>query len=151
MGAISRKGGSDRAGDYRWCAVNTVPAGWLACDGSAVSRAAYPALFAAIGTTYGAGDGATTFNVPDMRGEFPRGDDAGRGVDSGRVFGSAQADEVKAHVHNVRWVTSNATNGASYNTGFGGGAYNNTGDLMEATGGSETRPRNVAGLFIIKY
>jgi|FEC22Drversion2_1045045.scaffolds.fasta_scaffold00225_75 microcystin-dependent protein len=46
----------------------TLPAGWLAEDGSAVSRTQYPALFAAIGTTYGAGDGSTTFNVPDSRG-----------------------------------------------------------------------------------
>jgi microcystin-dependent protein len=47
---------------------STTPAGWLAEDGSAISRTQYPALFAAIGTSYGAGDGSTTFNLPDSRG-----------------------------------------------------------------------------------
>lgn len=51
----------------------TAPSGWLLCDGSAVSRETYRALFTAIGTTYGTGDGATTFNVPDLRGRFPLG------------------------------------------------------------------------------
>lgn len=54
----------------------TAPAGWLLCDGSAVSRSTYGALFAAIGTTYGAGDGSTTFNVPDLRGRSIVGRDA---------------------------------------------------------------------------
>jgi microcystin-dependent protein len=49
------------------------PAGWVLCDGSAVSRAAYPDLFAVIGTTFGAGDGATTFNVPNFKGRTPVG------------------------------------------------------------------------------
>ncbi len=71
-------------------AGTTAPAGWLLCQGQTVNRITYAALFAVIGTTYGAGDGSTTFGVPDMRGEFPRGLDAGRGVDSGRVLGSAQ-------------------------------------------------------------
>lgn len=55
-------------------AGNTVPDGYLYCDGSAVSRTTYSELFAAIGTIYGAGDGSTTFNVPDLRGYFLRGD-----------------------------------------------------------------------------
>lgn len=66
------------------------PGGWLLCQGQAVNRTTYAALFAAIGTAFGVGDGSTTFNVPDMRGEFPRGLDAGRGVDTGRTLGSAQ-------------------------------------------------------------
>lgn len=49
------------------------PSGWFICDGHEVSRAAYPALFAAIGVTYGSGDGSTTFNLPDFRGRFLRG------------------------------------------------------------------------------
>lgn len=56
------------AGTVIQYAGNTVPTGWLACDGSAVSRATYATLFAAIGVTYGAGDGSTTFNLPDARG-----------------------------------------------------------------------------------
>ena len=51
----------------------TAPDGWLLCDGSAVSRTTYADLFTAIGTTYGAGDGSTTFNVPDVRGRVPVG------------------------------------------------------------------------------
>ena len=51
----------------------TAPSGWFICDGHEVSRSAYPALFAAIGVTYGSGDGSTTFNLPDFRGRFLRG------------------------------------------------------------------------------
>ena len=59
-------------------AGQTAPAGWLKANGAAVSRTAYADLFAAIGTTYGAGDGRSTFNLPDLRGEFIRGwDDEG--------------------------------------------------------------------------
>ena len=79
----------------------TAPAGWLKANGAAVSRTAYAALFAAIGTTYGAGDGRSTFNLPDLRGEFIRGWDDGRGVDAGRVFGSAQAHALQSHQHGL--------------------------------------------------
>ncbi|NIC03971.1 phage tail protein [Billgrantia bachuensis] len=75
------------------------PRGWLKANGAAVSRAEFPRLFAAIGTTYGAGDGATTFNLPDLRGEFVRGLDDGRGVDTGRGLGTAQGDAFKSHDH----------------------------------------------------
>ena len=51
----------------------TAPAGYLLCDGSAVSRTTYADLFAVVGTTYGAGDTSTTFNVPDLQGKFPQG------------------------------------------------------------------------------
>ncbi|MGR3484072.1 MAG: phage tail protein, partial [Paracoccaceae bacterium] len=76
------------------------PDGWLVCDGAAVSRAAYAALYAAIGTTYGAGDGSTTFDLPDLRGEFLRGLDGGRGVDPGRTLGSAQGAS-RLHVQGI--------------------------------------------------
>ncbi|MFQ2659330.1 phage tail protein [Aeromonas caviae] len=72
-------------------ARNTAPTGWLKANGAAVSRVAYADLFAAIGTTFGAGDGFNTFNLPDLRAEFIRGWDDGRGVDSGRAFGGQQA------------------------------------------------------------
>lgn len=72
----------------------TLPTGWLECDGSAVSRATYSALFAAIGTTYGAGNGTTTFNLPELRGEFIRGWDHGRNIDTGRTLGSYQVGTV---------------------------------------------------------
>lgn len=71
---------------------SAVPSTYLVCDGSAVSRITYAALFSKIGITYGAGDGSTTFNLPDLRGEFIRGWDNGRGIDAGRVLGSSQTN-----------------------------------------------------------
>lgn len=65
-----------------------LPAGFLWCDGSAVSRAAYPRLFAKIGITYGAGNGTTTFNVPDLRGRVTAGRDDMGGVAAGRLTNS---------------------------------------------------------------
>jgi phage-related tail fiber protein len=82
-------------------ARTTAPAGWLKANGAAVSRTAYAALFAALGTTFGAGDGFNTFNLPDLRGEFLRGLDDGRGVDAGRALGSAQADANRSHTHSA--------------------------------------------------
>lgn len=54
-------------GVVAWTAASSAPTGWLLCDGSAVSRTTYAGLFSAIGTTFGTGDGSTTFNVPDLR------------------------------------------------------------------------------------
>ena len=79
-------------------AMNTAPSGWLAANGSAVSRTTYAALFAAIGTTYGAGDGNSTFTLPDLRASFVRG--AGSdGVATAGTFGAKQADGVISHTH----------------------------------------------------
>jgi hypothetical protein len=65
--------------------------GWLYCDGSAISRVSYDALFAAIGTTYGAGDESTTFNLPDLRGRMVVGrDDMGADAASGRIVDAAE-------------------------------------------------------------
>src|SRR5690606_19064202 len=65
---------------------NTVPTGYLVLNGQAVSRSTYSVLYAAYGTTYGNGNGTTTFNLPDLRGMFLRGLDESRGVDTGRSF-----------------------------------------------------------------
>lgn len=83
------------SGAVMYFAMQAAPAGWLKADGSAVSRTQYPALFAAIGTTFGVGDGRTTFNLPDLRGEFVRGWDGWRNIDPGRAFGSAQGDAIR--------------------------------------------------------
>ena len=83
------------SGAVMYFAGQTAPAGWLKANGAAVSRTLYAALFQAVGTTYGAGDGRTTFNLPDLRGEFVRGWDDGRGIDSGRTLGSAQGDAIR--------------------------------------------------------
>lgn len=75
------------------------PSGWALCNGGTLSRTTYAALFGVIGTFYGVGNGSTTFGLPDFRGMFPRGTDAGRAVDSGRVHGSTQGFSVQAHQH----------------------------------------------------
>ena len=76
-------------------AMDYAPQGWLKANGAVLSRTVYTNLFAAIGTRYGAGDGHSTFNLPDLRGEFPRFWDDGRGVDAGRVLGSWQSDAIR--------------------------------------------------------
>lgn len=129
-------------------ARNTAPTGWLKANGALISRTTYAALFAAIGTTFGVGDGSTTFAVPDMRGEFLRGWDDGRGIDSSRVFGSAQADDFKSHTHTKQYEpgASAANLAPTLNTYF-----NSATGVTGATGGTETRPRNIAMLVCIKY
>ncbi len=147
-------------GGVMFFAKNNCPDGFLKANGSAVSRANYAKLFDAIGTTFGAGDGSSTFNLPDMRGEFVRGADDGRGVDSGRTLGTAQADAFQGHKHpsggygprpaagtaNVFWTTDSAYPNI------------NTGSPTVTDGGngtprisSETRPRNIALMSCIKY
>lgn len=126
-------------------AQSAVPAGWLACNGASVATATYPALFAAIGYTYG-GAGAA-FNLPDLRGEFLRGADGGRGVDAGRVLGSWQAGQMPYHTHSI----SSSPSGG--NDGFEGAANSGASQSGGAGGtenGSENRPRNVAVLYCIK-
>ena len=197
----------------------TAPSGWLACNGSEVSRGTYSALFNTIGTSSGFGNGSTTFNLPDLRGEFIRGLDDGRGVDAGRSIASSQGDAIKSHnhaasstnagdhvhsastntvgnhvhtgatntagVHNhsitVRardgtgGLIADSTGGYARTTSTGdagnhahsfttnvdgshahvvniGGAGNHNHTIVVAyTGGTETRPRNVALLYCIKY
>jgi microcystin-dependent protein len=80
-------------------AMNTAPSGWLAANGSAVSRTTYAALFAAIGTTYGAGDGNSTFTLPDLRGYFVRGSGTNSDGVAAGTFGAKQADGVISHTH----------------------------------------------------
>lgn len=125
------------------------PTGWLACNGATVSRTAYAALFAKIGTIYGAGDGSTTFGLPDLRGEFVRGWDNGRGVDP-RSIGTAQAGQMPSHTHGISSTdgTSAATAGVAY---YGPGATVQTGAAGGTSNGSENRPRNVAMLYCIKF
>ncbi len=154
------------AGTVIWSAASAAPSGTLKANGAAVSRTTYAALFSAIGTTFGIGDGSTTFNLPDLRGEFVRGWDDGRGVDSGRTFGSAQGDANKAHNHDV---TGGAHSHAVYDDSLGGTGdaltistgVNTTATVQSDTGththtvssegGPEARPRNIALLACIKY
>jgi len=72
-------------------AGSTAPEGWLLCDGSAINRTTYATLFAVTSTTYGTGDGSTTFNLPDMRGVFPRGQGTNGTANYGGVTGHTPA------------------------------------------------------------
>ena len=137
-------------------AMSTAPTGWLECDGSAVSRATYANLFAALGTTHGVGDGSSTFNVPDLRGEFIRGWDNGKGTDSGRTFGSSQTDAFQAHKHTYTTPqhyddvvggsgTSARISSTGQTTGYAADGANGTPRTA-----SETRPRNIAMMYCVK-
>lgn len=150
-------------GTVAFHAKNAAPAGWLKCNGGAVSRTTYAELFAEIGTIFGAGDGSTTFNLPELRGEFVRGWDDGRGVDAGRAFSSTQLQSFQTHSHELdaRILIGNASRSA-FNAGIAAGsAYSLVGQIADtgasgstatANGGAnETRPRNIALLACIKY
>lgn len=178
------------SGQVCFFAMSTAPDGFLKCNGAAVSRTTYDVLYAAIGTTYGAGDGSSTFNLPDLRGEFIRAWDDGAGVDSGRSFASSQATQNKSESISVS--TSNPGNfiTGSVNSSLGGssgyigsvsgvfsrsssttnhvatagyypssfyrnfsisaGSHTHTA-TVNVSGGSESRPTNVALLACIKY
>lgn len=159
------------SGSVLWYAQNSPPAGFLFANGAAVSRSTYSVLFAAIGTTFGSGNGSTTFNLPDLRGVFIRGWDNGRGEDSGRTFGSYQSDAIQSHVHAMFRGTFGSTGavsagetiaiaaGDATNPSGVGYAYHLTGasgtvpdvGATGSFGGNDTRPTNVALLPIIKY
>jgi microcystin-dependent protein len=138
------------AGAVMAFAMNSAPAGWLAANGAAVSRSTYATLFAAISTTHGSGNGSTTFNVPDLRGIFVRG--SGNQTISGTLYSKAfalkEADELKSHTHQY-------TRYAQLITRAGGGDNNiwasTAGVQTTATGGTETRPANIALLYCIKF
>lgn len=80
-------------------AANTPPSGFLECNGSAISRSTYATLFSTIQTTFGVGDGSSTFALPDLRGQFVRGWANTGSTDASRVFGSSQTDQNKNHTH----------------------------------------------------
>ncbi|PIS47529.1 MAG: hypothetical protein COT17_03030 [Elusimicrobia bacterium CG08_land_8_20_14_0_20_51_18] len=131
----------------------TPPEGWLLCNGQSIFKDDYPELFAVIGCTFGCPIAEPNkFNLPDLRGEFVRGFDAGRGVDNYRVFGSTQADIFKSHTHpdnTFQEIANTWRGGGGVSPGNGTGRsalIANTGII----GGVETRPRNVALTYIIK-
>ncbi|WP_459749856.1 tail fiber protein [Pseudomonas sp. 3A(2025)] len=168
-------GGPSEAGMVSMFAMASAPNGYLKANGAAVSRTTYSVLFAAIGTTYGTGNGSTTFNLPDLRAEFIRGLDDGRNIDTGRVIGSAQGSQNAEHNH----VASSSSSGAHTHTvnvkgdrasGEGNqvygdedfykdplnlpttsaGAHTHT-ISVSPSGGPEARPRNIALLACIRY
>jgi microcystin-dependent protein len=132
-------------------ALATAPSGWLICDGEALAPGVADTLRQKLiddGNPYGVSGGNP--RKPDLRGEFIRGLDGGRGVDTGRALGSAQADEIKAHDHTVH-IGFNATTALTASPAStigpnpGGNSFNTA-----QRGGTETRPRNVAMNYIIK-
>lgn len=132
-------------GDIKTTARATAPIGWLACDGSAVSRTVYADLFAAIGTQYGAGDGTTTFNIPNLKGRVPVGLDTAQtefnaiGKSGGEKTHTLTIPEIPNHSHSYSFYAASSTRGLSpydgswnnvlgnYTSGStgGGGAHNN--------------------------
>lgn len=91
----------------------SAPAGWLLCDGSAISRATYAALFAVLGTAYGAGNGTTTFNLPDLRGRVPVGVDGGAGhITANNARGNTGGNDDGTHQHTIQTRTANSAGGA---------------------------------------
>lgn len=142
----------DEPGTYVFSASGIQPFGTLPCNFAAVSRTVYSGLFAKIGTTYGAGDGSTTFNVPETRGEFFRGWDDGRGVDSGRMIGSWQGHMFENHIHGGfgQNLTAPGGGGITYSA-YPTSSNNNTGPAVSGNAGAETRPRNVACRIFIRF
>ena len=166
------RGNAAPSGEIAFFARNSAPTGWLKANGAAVSRTTYAALFAAIGTTFGAGDGSTTFNLPDLRGEFVRCWDDGRGIDTGRAFGAHQGDAIRNIVgqfvsddfnssarlsaDNTGVFRSEVRQGEHYDahsdiTGGAGGKHAITFDASRSVPtANENRPRNIALLACIK-
>jgi len=156
LGVLSIEATKQRtpAGALMDFAMSAVPTGWLRCNGATIGRAAYAELFAAIGTAWGVGDGSLTFNLPDLRGEFRRGWDDGRGVDPNRAFSSSQSDAFRSHTHLVKEGTVNPNMSGMQDILASGDDYTRTVDHYSktiSTGGAETRPRNVAVLSCIKF
>lgn len=158
-------------GEISMFGASAAPAGWLECNGSAISRTTYANLFAVTGTTFGTGNGTTTFNIPDMRGYFPRGWADSGSIDSGRSFGSTQADAIASHssvstvtdpthVHLLSGNSGGSAGGASPQGPTGGSGYNTSAGVTPSatgitvatsyTGAIETRGINLALLFMIK-
>ena len=168
-------------------AMTTAPTGWLVANGATISRATYAALFAAIGTNYGTGDGSTTFAIPDLRGYFVRGSGTNADGTAAGSFGAKQTHGFASHTHlgsansaGSHVHTFTAPNGQNAEFVYYSGSWDgridgsqadtgndrNTTNLnsyiqpagshshtisITATGGTETRPANIAMLYCIKY
>lgn len=141
---------------------STPPLGYLECNGAAVSRTGFPVLFALLQVIYGAGNGSTTFNVPDYRGEFLRGFAHGSSNDpdkafrtnrgdgqTGDIIGSKQGTKLLSHNHLVAEY-SGTQEGVITFSHINANTNANIGNRTGSTGGSESRPRNVNVMYIIK-
>ncbi len=145
-------------GDIDFWTTEVIPANYLVANGNAVSRVTYAALFSVIGVRYGVGDGSTTFNLPDVRGYFPRCQDlgAGRDLDRGVVgtnrpdgapktgVGSTEPDAIKIHTH----VTPTGNSGSGSLAFTPWGAFQK---FSNYSGGSENRPKNMYFVGVIRH
>lgn len=167
------------AGEVRMYGGASAPVGWLTCDGAAVSRTGYAALFAVIGTTFGAGDGSTTFNIPDLRHRYVAGmsptlvlgQNDGETTESTRTTNHSHdpgnltpGNTGAAHTHNLSagTIASNTTTGGTANrltgggdTGTGGSGHThnitgNTGSNLGNTQGSAQAFPHLTLNFIIR-
>lgn len=143
-------------------AAASAPSGWLLCDGAAVSRTTYAELFAAIGTTYGVGDGPTTFNLPNAQGVFLRG--AGSQTISSTSYtgtrGTTQRDQIQGHGHVATKNTAGGAGNRPVGESSGTGIETNfvymvrepTSDGTNGTPrtGTQTHPANISVNYIIK-
>ena len=135
-------------------ASSSAPTGYLKCNGDTLPNgsgtvqgitANFAALYAVVGSTYGSAG-----KLPDLRGEFVRGWDDSRGIDTSRSFGSAQSDALKSHNHTITPSTLVGRAGSFSATG-GNQPLSEEYPVIGNTGGTETRPRNIALLACIKY
>ena len=122
-------------------------AGWLFVDGREHNRSQYRRFIQACPQFIMNGSTSETFKLIDLRGYFLRTLDSGKGVDVGRVFGSIQADEIKAHDHEI-WASRWETGGGS--GGMGAAAQERLWSRTRVTGGRETRPKNYAFPLYVK-
>ena len=162
-------------------AANTPPTGFLECNGSNISRSTYATLFSTISTTFGVGDGSSTFALPDLRGQFIRGWANTGSTDASRVFGSTQTDQNKNHTHTtdstsltggIRKISegfgaggsatgvftktadgNNSITGSASTSPVGGVDFDgtHTHTISSSGGGTEARPTNLALMYIIKF
>lgn len=133
---------------------SVVPDGYLLCDGQAVSRADYAELFSVIGTTWGAGDGETTFNVPDMREVAPVGvgqSDRTEGAHDAFALGEFKDDQLQSHTHSYTGATTVISAGlyagSNYNVNYPG----RTTGANSGRSGTVTRGKRIGVNYIIKY
>lgn len=155
-GVVSGGGAALPTGAVVSIGMSTIPSGWLECDGSAVSRTTYADLFAIISTTFGVGDGSTTFNLPDLRGRHPIGSGTGAGLTT-RVIGDMDGEEsvtmieaeLPSHTHSVSPTTAGNlyTAGPNAHTVARSGA----GTVISTSSGSGTAHNNMSPFKVTGY
>lgn len=135
-------------------AGTTAPNGWLICDGSAVSRTTYANLFSVIGTTYGTGDGSTTFNIPDLQGRVPVGLDSSDtsfdtiGETGGEKTHTLTTDEMPSHNHSL--LGNSGTGGKAETVPYGSQETGTTMYAIKNTGGGQAH-NNLQPYIVMNY